>query len=277
MAMKKTKKIVSKSELARVAGVSQPSISIATKNKLKPALVGNKINLNHPAVIKYIEDQQHIEHEPAQGIDPLYQTAVDYCQSTNKFTASAISKGLSMGYARAVRIFKMMQAAGTDKIITSPPPPPRPPTLREIKTKRAPKKIDPIESGTIIHDIPDDITAFVDMTLKEVIHRFGTDVMFVDWLKATKSIEDINEKRLKNATTQGELISRKLVKIGVIDRVNTTHQKLLTDGAKTINKRVRAMTQGGRSEKETEQFIVDQITSFIKPMKVKMIKALKNA
>lgn len=282
MANKHIQKLVNKSAFARIAGVSQPSISRATTKKLKPALVGNKIDLNHPAVIKYIADQQRVENEPAQGIDSLYQTAVDHCQSTDKFNASTISKNLSIGYARAVRIFKMMQIAGTDKPLP-PPPPPRVP--RDKKKSPPDKKIqkkkqisfNDIESGTILHDIPDDITAFAHMTLTELIQRFGTDIAFVDWLKATKSIEDINEKRLKNAVTQGDLISRKLVKLGVIDRINTAHQKLLTDGVKTINKRVRAMTKADRSEKETEEFIIDQISSFIKPMKVKMVKALRNA
>jgi Ftsk gamma domain len=287
MANKHVRKLVNKSELARIAGVAQPSVSRATTKKLKPALVGNKIDLNHPAVIKYIADQQPAEHGPARGIDPLYQNAVDHCQSTNNFTISSVSRGLRIGYQRAGRIFKMMQAAGTDKSLP-PLPPPR--TLRDKKKPLLDKKIqkkkqkslnkltveiDPMDVGTIIHDIPDDIATFAHMTLTELIQRFGTDVAFVDWLRATKSIEDINEKRLKNAVTQGDLVSRKLVKLGVIDRINAAHQKLLTDGAKTINIRVRAMTQGSRSEKETEKFIVDQMSSFIKPMKIKMIKSLK--
>ena len=89
------------------------------------------------------------------------------------------------------------------------------------------------------------------------------------------AIEDINEKRLKNAQTKGELVSRELVKLGVIDPIDAAHIKLLTDGAKTIARRVTAMHDAGRPLDDVEKFVKNQITSFIRPIKAKVARALK--
>ena len=126
-------------------------------------------------------------------------------------------------------------------------------------------------------EIPTDIKDFADMTLNELIQKFGTDTAFVEWLRATKSIEDINEKRLKNAVTQGELVDRKLIKKGVIEPFDTAFNKLLTDGAKTIARRVSSMANSGRPVVDCEKFVTGQISSFIKPMKAKIARTLRSA
>ena len=124
--------------------------------------------------------------------------------------------------------------------------------------------------------VPEYIGALADRTLRDLIRHFGTDVRFLDWLKATKELEIINEKRIKNAQSEGSLVSRKLVKTGIIDPFNSAHIKLLTDGSKTIARRVTAMHDAGRDALEIEKFVADQITSFIRPVKAKVARALKN-
>jgi hypothetical protein len=126
-----------------------------------------------------------------------------------------------------------------------------PPAGKKVKEKtkkqKAADKEKDIESADKTIDIPADITDFLHMTLKDVVDQFGTSTGFVDWLKATKDIEMINEKRLKNAQTMGELVSRKLVKIGIIDPIESAHIKLMTAGAKTITVRLDAMSKAGRT------------------------------
>lgn len=141
--------------------------------------------------------------------------------------------------------------------------------------KKPPRKKKTEYKSEPINEVPEHIVDYVDMTLRELIKRFGTDMAFVDWLKATKAIEDINEKRLKNAQTEGLLVSKELIKVAVIDPVNTTMQLLLTDGAKTMAKRVTTMSKAGRDLAECEKFIIDQIASFIKPMKTKIVRNFK--
>lgn len=48
--------------------------------------------------------------------------------------------------------------------------------------------------------------SYADMSLRDVVEKYGTDPAFSDWLRATKLIEDINEKRIKNTTSEGELV-----------------------------------------------------------------------
>lgn len=153
------------------------------------------------------------------------------------------------------------------------------PHVRGHSAKNETKKqaaLDELAEGRVLHEIPENISAFADMSLRELILRFGTDTAFNDWLKATKMIEDINEKRLKNAETKGELVSRHLVKIGIIDPIDSAHINLLTDGAKTITLRVIAMHNADASADDIETFVRDQIASFIRPVKDRVTRALKN-
>ena len=41
---------------------------------------------------------------------------------------------------------------------------------------------------------PPEIHELADWTLKDIIRSFGTAPSFLDWLKATKAIEEIEEK-----------------------------------------------------------------------------------
>ena len=183
-----------------------------------------------------------------------------------------------------------------------PPPPPAPPPrtsttppdarvvsgkerVRETKKSVAQQRLaaafqagdDEFEDGDIIHEVPEDIEAFADMTLRELIRRFGTDVAFLDWLKATKEIEAINEKRLKNAQTKGSLVSRALVQNGVIDVFNSAHLRLLKDGAKSIAAGAISKHASGAEPAAIEAYVSDILGSFIKPVKNKISRALKDA
>lgn len=104
---------------------------------------------------------------------------------------------------------------------------------------------------------------------------FGKEARFIDLLTAAQKIEAITEKRLKNARTDGELISRHLVKIGVIDIFNSAHLRLMKDGAKTIAGGVISKQASGASLSEIEAFISDILGSFITPVKNKVARVLQ--
>lgn len=282
------KNLVSRAEFSRRCGVNQSVVTRACAKKLKKAVVGKRINAVHPDAVAY-QERQEMRHAPpaAEGLDPLYGKAVERCRETGRWNHTALRKPLGVGAKRAERIFKTMEAAGvvpsledqTPMAVAAAPPPP-PPVVRgtaALKENKKKASLEAINSGEVIHVIPDDIRDFADMTLRELIQRFGTEVAFVDWLNAVKRIEDINEKRLKNAATQGELVSRTLVKKGVIDPIESAHLKLLTDGSKTIARRVTAMHSAGTDLGDIENFVTDQISSFIRPMKAKIRRSLKNA
>lgn len=287
------KKLVSKSEFARKAGVSAAAITKALRGALGAAADGNRVDMAHPVAVKYLQDKADaptpITERPASGIDPLYEAAIDHSRTLGRLSISAIQRELHIGYTRSKQIVDMIKLAGIDISTPGNAPPPQKqdksaPVVRGHTAKKNAKEADAlqalreqVESGGVIHEIPDDLGDFVDMTLREILLRFGTSTAFLDWLKATKSIEDINEKRLRNAQTRGELVNRELIKRGVIEPFDTAFNKLLTDGAKTIARRVSAMTGAGRPVEDCENFVADQISSFIRPAKAKIIRTLKNA
>jgi len=278
MVKKTEKKLVSKAEFSRMSGVSAGAVTKAIRNGLSAAMEGKRINANHHLAVAYVKNKTEEQQEsPAPGIDPLYEDAIRHCQTNNRFTASNIQRGLKIGYNRAASILVMMTAAGINSESPAVKQPEEKPHVRGVaakndkRKKATPETIDP---EAMLLEIPEDITAFADMSLRELVTRFGTDIRFLDWLKSIKMIEDINEKRLKNAVAKGELVSRDLVKLGIIDPIESAHIKLLTDGAKTIARRATAMHSAERSLDDVEKFVKDQITSFIRPIKAKVARTL---
>lgn len=284
------KKLVSRAEFARLANVSAAAVTKAcSSNVLKTATVGKRIDALHPVAVGYLESHNRDpETSPAPGIDPLYEDVVKLCQENGRWSVTFLQRHFRIGWGRASQIMEMVRAAGLIPETTKAPPASKPaapkkPYIRghaaknESKKKQAREDLrERLENGDTLHEIPEDIREFADMSLREIIERFGTDVAFGDWLKATKAIEDINDKRIKNAKSRGDLVHRDLIKVGIIDPIDAAHTKLLTDGAKTISRRATAMHDAGRSLGEIEKFVANQITSFIRPMKAKVGRTLKN-
>ena len=285
------KKLVSRAEFARQAGVSAAAVTKACNNILKDAVEGKRIDAAHPSAVSYLEIKlRDSTPPPASGLDAIYEEAVEHCRTVDRYSVSGLQRHFKIGYNRAHRIITTMRANGLIPEGRDPTKPgglknPEPVVIQEPETKphvrgtaavKAAKKRQ-VDQEDEIFEIPEDIQAFADMTLRELIEKFGTDTRFVDWLSATQKIEAINEKRLKNATTEGELVSRKLVRTGIIEPIDACHIKLLTDGAKTIARRATAMHSAERPLEDIEKFVADQITSFIRPVKAKVARALKNA
>lgn len=274
-------KLTSKSKFAKLARVNPSTVTRLSDTILKAAIVGKQIDAGHPDAIKYLEDRDRVQTAPAAtGLDPLYEEAVDLCQNAGRYSISFVQRACGVSFGRAKKLIEIMRVNGLipEKSNESPPSPPVTTKLRgQAVVKENKKRQSPQEDreGTI--DIPEDIQAFGDFTLYELIEKFGTDTRFVDWLSATQKIEAINEKRLKNAQTKGELISRELVKNGVIDTFNAAHLRLLKDGAKSIAAGVISKHSGGAELSECEAYVSDILGSFIKPVKGKIKRVLKNA
>jgi len=275
MVKKIEQKLVSKAEFARMAGVTHAAVTKAIANGLSEAMQGKRIDANHVLAVKYVKSKTPAEVEIiTQTVqrDPLHDEAIAYRESSGKTSVSALQRELRIGYNRAKNIIDAING------VYAPKPQEEKPVIRgyaaknEKRKKAAPETIDP---EAMLLEIPEDITAFADMSLRELVTRFGTDIRFLDWLKSIKMIEDINEKRLKNAVSKGELVNRDLVKLGIIDPIDAAHIKLLTDGVKTIARRATAMHDAERPLDDVEKFVKDQITSFIRPIKSKVARTLK--
>lgn len=122
-----------------------------------------------------------------------------------------------------------------------------------------------------------DVGTFAHMTLHELISRFGTETAFVDWLKAAKMIEDVEEKRLKNAERRGELIAKDLVAKHILNAIESGNVLLLTDGAKTIAASVYGLSAAGEEVAAAEEQVSKIIGRFINKTISKIQSALKAA
>lgn len=122
--------------------------------------------------------------------------------------------------------------------------------------------------------LPENIQHLADWPLRKIVQTFGTSAAFVDWLKATKLIEDIHAARLKNDSTSGELVSRDLVSRGLIEPIETAFVSMLSDGARTIAARSVAMVRAGSDEADIEDLVKDQLSSLIRPAKAKIKRNL---
>jgi hypothetical protein len=287
-------KLLTKSAFAALCGVNPSSITKACAAALAPALAGNRIDADHPAAQAYrAERERAAAPEPVEGIDPLYAEALAHCRESCRWSATSLRAKFGIGSTRAADIVAQFRAAGVFETYPDDPPPGLEvtfaqvaqvaaalPALRGHAAARERLKSSPMlppDSQPDAPEIPANIESFADMTLRELIHRFGTDVRFLDWLKATKEIELIAERRIKNATASGKLITRDLVARGVIDPFNSAHLRLMSDGAKSIAGAVVAKHQAGGELVEIERYVSDVIGSFLRPVKSKVAQALRQA
>lgn len=217
------KKLLSKLKFSQLAGVTPAAVTKACGSSLKPALVGKRIDPDHPSAVEYVRRQELARTPPAApGLDPLYNEAVRVCTEKKRWSGNLLTKELRISSKRAAEILAQLKAAGlvpekgkparkTATVESTPPPPPDPPPepkAPHVRGTAARKQARKEAAGEDpILEVPENIAAFLDMSLRDLITRFGTDERFVDWLNATQKIEIIEEKRIKNAEKKGELVS----------------------------------------------------------------------
>jgi hypothetical protein len=199
-------RIVSRAELARMAGVTKTAVTKALKTTLSAACSGDRVDADHPSVAEWLARE-------------------------NSRRTSQRDAGESC---------------------TSVPTAPGP------------------EAGV-------DVDAIADLTLRELVARFGTDRKFRDWLDALKKIEDIRKTRLDNEETERSLISRELVQTHVFGAIDAAFRRLLSDAPKTAARRAFALAKSGGSIEECEKVIREINSSNIKPVKASAVRVLKNA
>jgi len=282
--------LVRKAEFARLAGVNGSTITRVARTVLKAAMVGDLIDKSHPDAVEYL-DYRDVANTPpaATNLDPLYEKAVRYVLDGGRMSVRGLKISFGIGEPRASALLDVLRATGIappaepkpkPKPVAAPepkpppepkqPPKPRGWAAKKINDRAAEAEKEPVK-------IPDDMTTFYDMKLLEIVELFGTDNRFETWLNAVQKIEGINEKRLKNATTEGKLVSRSLIQANVLDNIDGVFTRMLTDGAQTISNRAHAIANSGGSAGDVRKVVDDLLMSFIKPAKVKMKRGLQNA
>lgn len=149
-----------------------------------------------------------------------------------------------------------------------PKPKPKPKPAVEVIEEPAQQDLEKYESGE------GDIRTMADMTLDFLVNKFGTAERFFGWVKALHEIEKTHERRIKNLEKLKDLVSRRIIKQGIIDPIEECLTKLLTDGAKTMAIDCHAKALAGRSVEDLEEYIRKTMGKFIRPSKERMARTL---
>ena len=275
------KKLVTRKDFAEMAGVTPAAVTKAANNALKHCVDGKLIDSAHPDALAYIEKIARAKTpETLPGIDPLYEDAVNVCRELEKWNAHTVAKNLGIGHRRATEIMKQIDAAGVReaearaaKVMATPKKEPHVRGTAAAKQKRADEDTDPLTDDPLI---PPNIEIYADMTLRDIYEQFGTAPRFRDWLSSMKDIVAIQEKQLKAEQVKGTLVSRDIVHRFIVDPIDSAHIKLLRDGSQTISVRAVALCEAGATPAEIKKLVEDTISSFIKPMKAKVSRAMEN-
>lgn len=195
--------------MARLAGVSRTAVTKACGAKLRNALVGKRIDLNHPTARIYLAGRD----EPTTD------------------------------------------AEDTDENDTAEP------------TTHRPDRI----------DLDGDVEQCLDLTLREITDQFRGFQDFEDWLNQRKKIADIHEKDLKNDEMEGVLIPREGVRVHVFGAFDAAFERLVRDVPRNTSARTLAAARSGANTEEIERLIRDAISAVLKPLKQKLVRALRES
>ncbi|HKY40799.1 MAG TPA: hypothetical protein VJN18_32915 [Polyangiaceae bacterium] len=246
-------RLISRADLARLAGVSRPAITKACDGKiLGAACQGDRVDLDHELVAAYLKKQG--KKVPPVGA-PRSTKRAARAPTPSRPPPSAPAGGAD--------------AAGTDPPKRGrgrPRNPPEDPTEKAGHMRPPPGVVE--GSNQDLKQLSDGLLPYVE--------RFGTDLRMGDWLEQIKNIELIREKRLKNGQTEGGLISRELVKTHIIGAVESAIKRLLGDAAKTIAAKTFNVFRSGGGLEEAQRATREEISKQIKPVKDKVARNLRH-
>ena len=120
-----------------------------------------------------------------------------------------------------------------------------------------------------------DIAELKFMPMGQILQKFGTLSAFLTVLKAMTEMEKFRGHEIKNNEHKGILVSRRLVKLGLIDPSHAHCERLITDIAYTMGTRSHAMSVGGRSVDEVCEYQAKTLGLVVKRYKNDMRVATK--
>jgi hypothetical protein len=249
-------RLISRAELAQIAGVSKSAITQACDSgRLKAACHGDRVDLGHDLVAAYLAKRGK-EVPPARPPAP----------------AAAASRPARAPTPKPKRAPARLSA---------PPPSPPAEAKRGRGRPRAPTEDDEPDVGHmrprygVAEGSSEDLRDLTEVLLP-LVERFGTDTRFADWLSSLKDIELIREKRLKNSETEGGLISRELVKNFVFGALEAANKRLLGDASKTIASKVVNSVRAKGTLEEAQRLVRDEISKQLKPIKATAARHLRH-
>jgi hypothetical protein len=122
---------------------------------------------------------------------------------------------------------------------------------------------------------PDEIEQCLNMTLRQIFMKFGTDDRFLNFLKAVKQIEDIKEKQLKNEATKGDTVNREFVRTHIFGMIESIFSRIVNDSPPTIVSQVVQSREAGQSNEELTELVTKLLSAQVVAIKQKATTALK--
>ncbi len=204
--------------------IDASTVTQLCNGKLSGAMVGNKLNRDHPDVLAYIEER---------------------------------------------RLAKLKR---NNKIDTKPSKPKVPPVPKPYIAPKN-KRLVPMIGRAATNE---ELAGFGDMTLRQLLNDYGSDHRFYELLKSTKTLEEINEKRIKNATQEGSLVSRDLVRAVVFSLLDAAFVHLVDDTPRTLAALAHNAFKAGESVEFVEDLNRKGITTQLRNLKSRSTAALEN-
>lgn len=215
-------RLTSKSNLARLAGVSRAAVTLAAQGALADAVVNGKIDTEHPIVVEWL--------------------------------------------ARKVTLLTTKDGKITNRGLTQP-------IKRQLTTATT------VGSGGASlknnnNDLSFEVGELENLTIKQVVMRYGSVDGFKRFVESLKAIADYNFRDLKIKTQRGELIRRDLVESVLLPLVDVAYQRLVSDIPAAIVQQVISRLESGGSEAvlDCEKIIREAISKVLKSTKETIIQ-----
>ena len=150
-----------------------------------------------------------------------------------------------------------------------------------LKNERNKKPPAPEKSNVVLppdnFDIvdPDDADSYLEMTLKEIITRYGTQPQFKDFVSASKNLLQMRGMEEEQARKRGEYIHRVHVEklVALIDAMTKT---LLSDVVSNLAISCTAQIKADATQPEIEETIRSNISRTIKTTKAQVVRGLRD-
>ncbi len=238
--MNRTQRTITRGELARRVSCSRTLVyKLAKKGgRLENALVGDKVDLNHP-------DAAH------------FCAQYDYQEPDGALIAAAARES---GYKRA------QQQQRTPPHKATPPP-----TFTQ-------EQIAPLLEAFAPDDKADeDRTAneYLDMTVRELIARYGTQSQFKDLAAAVKNLIQMRGYEEEQARKRGEYIHRAHAE-KLVAMIDGMQKALLTDAVSNMANKAMVQARADADKTDVERAMRDTISRVIKLSKTQIVRSLRD-
>jgi len=231
----------SRAELARLFGVSRAAVTKRCQGAWAAACDGDRVDLDHPLI-----------------------------------QAAALKKGIDLGEPAPA-------PTPTPKQAVTAPAAPTEVEKNAVSTPAEPTK--PRRGAQPKPDLPqqpDDAGSesdldFIARTLDPLMPRFGNGQGLKDWAAGRNIVETVRTKMQARSIARGLLVPREFIELHVIGLIEGTHQRLLTDVARTLASELFTLAKSGAPLEEGERTAKKILGKQLDGLKTKAAASVRNA